>query len=327
MTNREQSHGVLTGGFLLVCRNWRCLTWTYFFNLLLAAVATLPLLGQTSALLNHSLAARGIAGKLDLGTLGGAISLMNERPTGLINSTLALDVAFVALLFLFTPAVISIYLGDDLASLGNLFRVGLRYLWRMVRLGLVFLIVGGIPLGILAAIRGALLAKLDNVYVERDYFLWSLGTELVILFFAIIIRLWFDLSQVVMVERGTYRIGRVESRSAWRSIGPAWRLLWAGFGRLFFSFVLIDLLGVAALLLAVFVWHASSSRAVHLAFLLGQLGLFFLLAARFWQRGVEVQWFGIHGAAITPVVSPLVEPEVPAFVDVPISADPAGEPA
>jgi hypothetical protein len=322
MTTFEEKRGVLSGGRGLVFRNWRCLTWTYLFNLVLASIAAIPLRAQTGALLDHSLAARNIAGKLDLAQMGAAISIINERPTGLVNSSLVLDLGFAAILFLFTPAILSIFLSDELASLGNLFRVGLRFFWRMVRLGLVFLIVGGIPLGILAAIRGALLNRLDNIYVEREFFLWSLAMGLIVLFVAILVRLWFDLAQLVIVDRGTYRIGRVESRSAWKALGPAWRLLRAGFWRLFFSFVLIDLLGLAALLLALFVWRAAPAGSVWLAFVIEQIGLFLLLAARFWQRGMEVAWFSSNTAVVAVPVTPLVEPVVPPFVDTPPFAEP-----
>lgn len=321
MKDSEMRRGTLSGGFGLMCRNWRCLTWAYFFNLLLAGIATLPLFGQTGPLMDHSLQARHISGLLDLGSLGGAVALMGERPSGMINGTLALDIVFVLVLFLFTPAVLSIYLGDELASLGNMFRVGLRYLWRMVRLGLVFLVIGGIPLGILSGIRAAMLTRLDARYVERDFFLWELATGLVVLFVAIIVRLWFDLAQVVLVERGTYRIGRVESRSAWRAIGPAWRLLRVSFWKLFLSFALIDVLGWGALLLALFAWHAAPPESTLAAFLLGQVGVFLLLTARFWQRGLEVDWFAANAALVVPPVTPLVAPEIHPYV-----ADPVSEP-
>jgi hypothetical protein len=315
MTTLESKRGPLTGGFLLMCRNWRCLTWTWLFNFLLAGIATLPLFGQTSALLDHSMAAKKISGLLDLATVGGAFNLMNERPTGLTGGSVALDICFVLLLLLFTPAVISIYLGDELGSLGNLFRVGFRYLWRMVRLGLVFLIVGGIPLGLLMAVRGAMLAKLDNTYIERSFFFWELGTGLVVLLLAIVVRLWFDLSQLMLVERGTYRIGRVESRSAWKAIGPAWRLLSAGLLQLVVAFAVIDVIGIGLLVLAVLAWRLMPPSSVLAAFLLGLIGLFLLLSARFWQRGLEVQWFAANQSLVVPPVVPLVAPTVPVYVE------------
>jgi hypothetical protein len=197
-----------------------------------------------------------------------------------------------------------------LASAGNLFRIGFRFFWRMVRTAILFLIIGIIVLGILFAARGALLAKLDNIYVERQYFLWAFFTLMFIGLVAFFIRLWFDLAQLIVVERGVYRIGRVEDRAVRHAFGPAWRLLRAGFWKLYLSCLLTGIAGKAALILALVIWHAAPPSATFVAFILGQIGAFLLLASRLWQRGVEVEWLGRFSAVAVPPVTPLVAPEI-----------------
>lgn len=309
----------LTGGFSLMCRNWRCLTWTYFFNLLFAAIAAVPLAGQASAMLNHSMAAQAIAGRLDVGMLGELSMHMGERPSGIFAVSFVLDMLFVLMLFLFTPAIISMYFGDELVSPGNMFRIGFRFFWRMVRIFLWFALIGGVSVGLLFALRGALLKRLDNIYVERQFFFWSVGTLMVVVLVTVFFRLWFDMAQVVLVERGTYRMGRVESRSAWRSLGAAWRLMRAGFWRLYFSWIVIRILCGVAFLLCLALWRAAPPHSTLLAFVLGQLALFSMLASRFWQRGLEVQWCENYGDAVTPRVAPLTPPNA-------YSPDPEAEP-
>jgi hypothetical protein len=302
---------ILIGGFVVMCRNWRCLTWAFFLNLLLAAVATVPDIAQLSALLNHSLAAHSLSGRLDLAAYGELFGHLSERPSGIWNSAMSLDFLFAFVLFIFTPAVLSIYLGDEVASLGNLFRIGLRFFWRMVRITLLFALIAGITLGILAACRAGLLNKLDDIYVERGWWAWAVITGLIVAAVAVFFRIWFDLAELITVERGTYRIGRIEDRAVRRTLGPAFRLFRAGFLRLYFSFILVGALGLAGFVLALLLWHALPPGSTFLAFIFAQIGLFLLLAARFWQRGLEVAWFDVAGAAVTPQVAPITTPVIP----------------
>jgi hypothetical protein len=319
----------LVTGLRLVFSNWRCLTWTYALGLLLGLLATLPVFAQYSSLLDHSLEAARIAGKFDVADYQNAGSLLSERTNGAMTGSIALDVLFALVFFIFTPAILSIYLGDELASLGTMFRTGLRFFWRMVRLTLIFAILAGIIIGILSAVRGGLLSRLDaKGVIERPLFFWSLGTGLFIACVGFFFRLWLDVAQVVVVERGTYRIGRVENRSAWKALGPAWRLMLQGFYPLYFSFVLIGVLSWIGFLAPVALWHAGPSRATHWAFLCGQIALFLLLAGRFWQRGVVAAWFNKYAAAITPVVIPMKPPVVDHhLVEEPIEGDDLAETA
>jgi hypothetical protein len=69
---------------------------------------------------------------------------------------------------------------------------------------------------------------------------------------------------------------------------PALRLLGKYFFRTVGSFFLSGMLGVGALALCLFLWKQFvPAHQVWLACLLAQLGLFLLLASRFWQRGIE----------------------------------------
>jgi len=304
------NRNILAGGFSLLCRHWRCLAWAYFFNLLLAVIGTIPMMGQLGVLFNHSFYSQRIGGLLDIGAFAEAGRLLGERSSGVVTAGLTSGLLFVFVFFLFTPAILSIYLGDELATAGNMFRTGFRFFWRMVRTAILFIIMGVVVLGILFAARTALLAKLDNTYVEREYFVWAACTFAVIGMVGFFIRLWFDLAQLVVVERGVYRIGRVEDRAVRHAFGPAWRLLRAGFWKVYLSCIVTAIAGRVALILALLIWHAAPPSATFFAFILGQIGAFLLLASRLWQRGIEVEWLGRHRALAVPPVTPLVAPEV-----------------
>jgi hypothetical protein len=306
----SQSGSILVRGLGRVCRNWRCLTWTFALNLLLGAIATIPYWVQTSNLMDHSLASSGISGRLNLGMILEEMRILTEHPTGSWNGAFALDVIFALVVFIITPGVLSIYLGDEIDSFGNMLRTGLRYFWRFVRLTLFLAIIAGIPLVILGILRNLLLNKLDEIYVEREFFIWSLITGLIVAAVFVFFRLWFDLAEVIVVDRGTYRLGREEDRRVRYALGPSWRVLRAGFWRLYLSFIFVGFLGYAGLLFMLALWHMLPPGSIFLAFILAQAGLFLLMAARFWQRGIEVAWFDEVGALVTPIPVPIAPPVV-----------------
>jgi hypothetical protein len=68
---------------------------------------------------------------------------------------------------------------------------------------------------------------------------------------------------------------------------PAFRLLFRYFFRTFGSFLLAGIAGVCGLALCLILWKHLPAHRVWVAALLAQVGLFLLLASRFWQRGLE----------------------------------------
>jgi hypothetical protein len=98
----------------------------------------------------------------------------------------------------------------------------------------------------------------------------------------LLLRLWWDLVEVYVVRNAMDGEHRVHL-----ALVPALRLLFRNFFRLFGSFLLAGIAGVAALALCLALWKALPAHQVWVAALLAQLGLFLLLASRFWQRGIE----------------------------------------
>jgi hypothetical protein len=95
---------------------------------------------------------------------------------------------------------------------------------------------------------------------------------------------------------------------------PAFRLLFRNFFRIFGSFLLAGIAGVASLALFLAMWKALPAHQVWLAALLAQLGLFLLLASRFWQRGIEATLVMVLDPPL--VVSEELMPDEPLTMDV-----------
>jgi hypothetical protein len=107
----------------------------------------------------------------------------------------------------------------------------------------------------------------------------SFISGVVVLLVALVLRLWWDLVEVYIVRNAMDGERRVHV-----ALLPALRLLFRYFFRTFGSFLVAGVAGVAALALCLYSWKALPARQVWIAALLAQLGLFLLLAGRFWQR-------------------------------------------
>ncbi len=302
---------LLTQGFQLVLHNWPCLLWVYAVNLVFALLASVPFATGLGGYLDHSLAAQKIAGTIDLSYL---VELsLHIRDTGF--SPMVMHTAgwvgllqLVVLFFLFGGSVF-VFVAAEPPQLSVLLRGGIAYFWRFVRAAILAGGSAAIILCVLLAIRAGLLARADAVYVERRMFLYSAISGAVVLLVGLFLRLWWDLVEVYVVRNAMDGEHRVHL-----ALLPAFRLLLRNFFRIFGSFLLAGIAGVVALALCLTMWKALPAHQVWVAALLGQLGLFLLLASRFWQRGIEATLVMVLDPPL--VVSEELVPDEPLTMDV-----------
>jgi hypothetical protein len=305
---------LLVHGFWLALRNWPCMVWAYGVNLAFGLLAAIPFAGGLAPFLDHSVAAQKIAGTIDLAYL--AELEMRLRESNFIP--LATQTAFwinlleVLVVFVLFTGTIFVYVSAEPPRLSVLLRGGVAYFWRFVRATLLAVCIATLILGALIAVRTALLARASAVYVERKMFLYSVISGAVILLVALLLRLWLDLVEVYIVRNAVDGERRVRN-----ALLPALRLLFRYFFRTVGSFFLAGLLGVGALAACLYLWNQFvPAHQVWIAFLLAQVGLFLLLASRFWQRGIEVS---LAMAADPPVVAVEEVLEI-AEEDIPVAA-------
>jgi hypothetical protein len=275
---------LLLQGFQLSLRNWPCVVWTYAANLLFAVLAGVPLASGLAPYLDHSLAAKNIAGTIDTSYLRELV--IQVRPTAffpmMLHTAVWLNVVQVLLLFVLFAGSVFIYVSAEPPRLSVLLRGGIAYFWRFVRAAIVAGVAATLILGLLLGIRGLLLDRAGNVYVGRQIFVYSAISAGLILLLALVVRLWWDLVEVYIVRNAMDGERRIQP-----ALLPALRLLFRNFFRTFGSFLVAGLAGVFAFTLCLFLWRLLPAHRVWMACLLAQLGLFVLLAGRFWQRGVE----------------------------------------
>ncbi len=275
---------LLAQGFQLVLRNWPCVVWVYAVNLLFALLAAVPFATGLGSYLDHSLAAQRLAGTLDLASI--TELALHVRDTGFFPMVMHTAgwmglLQVLALFYLFAGCVF-VFVAAEPPRLSVLLRGGVAYFWRFVRAALLAGCSSAIIVSVLLAIRAGLLARAGSVYVGRRMFLFASISLFVVLLVAALLRLWWDLVEVYVVRNAMDGERRVHL-----ALLPAFRLLFRYFFRAFGSFLLVGLAGVTALALSLALWKALPAHQVWMAALIAQLGLFCLLATRFWQRGLE----------------------------------------
>ena len=291
-------------------RNWPCVVWAYAVNLFFALLAAVPFATGLGSYLDHSLAAQKIAGTIDISSiteLGLQIRDTSFFPMVMHTSGWLGLFQVLALFFLFAGSMF-VFVAAEPPLFSVLLRGGVAYFWRFVRAALLAGGSAAVILSVLFAIRAGLLAKADSVYVGRRMFVFATISLFVILLVALLLRVWWDLVEVYIVRNAMDGERRVHL-----SLLPALRLLFRHFFRAFGSFLLAGTAGVTALALCLAVWKSLPAHQVWMAALLTQLGLFLLLASRFWQRGLE--------AALVMAVDPPMVIAEELLLEAPLSTD------
>jgi len=289
-----QRRTLLIGGFLLTFRNWPAFVWTYFFNLGLAILFALPLHRQIATITAHSLASQRLTGAFDLGTMAGVALKLSQGPGPATLSSYFSTPFYLLLYFFIVPGTLFCYQTGTPATLFTLLQSGFLYFWRFVRITLITLVISAPILAGLNALQHRWSAHVDLNTVGRRAFLLDLAGLVLIGLVAAVIRVFFDLVQVYVVQLGLIQFpvipgkkGRPE-RQIRRAFKPAWRTFRRNFFRLYITFIFLTLLGLAAVVVtARIAMHSLAQPRVWPMFLLAQLGLFLMLLTRFWQRGAE----------------------------------------
>jgi hypothetical protein len=309
----SERRNIFLHGLSLTLRRLPALIWAYVFNLGLAFLFSLSLSLQLSKLLNHSLAAQRLSSGFDLGPIGETYLHLHEGPIGDAGAVTghASIPLFLIVYFLLVPGTLFCYQTDAPARLGTLLKQGLLHFWRFVRITILTLLVSGLILGPLFFLQGKWADRVDDHIVGRPAFLLILAGYIVLFLVASILRLYFDLVEVYTIQLGQYFRPALfgnqprHDRRVRRTLAPAWRTLRHHFTEAWPIFLFLSLLGLAAVILTARIsMHMLAQPRVWPMFLLAQLGLFFMLFTRFWQRGAETS-LSLQNPILPPPLPPI----------------------
>jgi hypothetical protein len=273
---------IFLGGLRLLLANKRTLLWSYLALLFVGLVGGASLHARISPFLDHSLAAQKLAAGIDIAYYAELFQHANEHDPGSGPVTAALTFLSILLSFFFAAGIIYVFLTGEKPRLATILRAGVEYFWRFFRLLIFAAIISGIILGLLGWLRSVYLKHADEKYVEASFDIRFILTLALLLLVALVLRLWFDLAEVYVIQ-----MGKNSDRRVRRSLGPALRLLRLHFGHLFLSYFAAGTLGVLGFAFFLWVWAIDqSSHLILPVFFWSQIGLLFLLASRIWQRGI-----------------------------------------
>lgn len=280
-------------------RHKRYVVWFYLLNLLFAWWGAGAFAASAHNLMDHSLYADKLLHGMDVTVL---TELFAQPTFGPMRSATASATSFAIAFFLATlvlmPGVLLGYSSDHRISRDEFFRACGHNVWRFVRIFLMYAVIGGIIAGILFGIHAGLSKAADQAANDdRIHFFTRWGTLLIIFLVMTLVRAWFDLAQTDVVLR--------DQNATRRSVAAGWRMMRRNLWRIWGSYLLIALIGLAILIGGIWLWHLIVPAAsVFGAFLVSQAILLLLLAVRFWQRAAAV------GLYVRQLAEPELKPEI-----------------
>ena len=287
----------------LVWRWQRILWWIFIINLVLAHFAVRGLVDRVSPALVHSSASQRLVNGFDLTGLM-ELAVQPDSPLEAPGPVVFhYSVIFAIFMIFSTGGILATYVFDAKPTTTAFFEACGHHFWRFIRL-IVYMALTFIPIGILIAIFSAIHHSIDeklNSPYPAAYF--SGASSLLILLLFMVLRLWFDMAQVIAVADDETRMRRALRRAA--------SLLTRNFGSLFWLYFRISLLAWIFLGLGMYLWMCGlGPLSLNTAFLLTQLMLIFWIATRLWQRASEALWYRQYQATIVtePTYSPSPTP-------------------
>jgi hypothetical protein len=291
-------------GAALVWRWQRILWWIFIVNLVLALFATKGMAERADWPLSHSVASGRLVNGFDLFSLA---ELAAQPDTPLEQPGPAVfhySVIFAIFMLFASGGILATYVFDAKPTTATFFEACGHHFWRFFRL-VIYLLLAFIPIGILAAICGSIYHRIDavsNSPYSADFFV--IAISLIILLLTMVLRLWFDMAQVIAIAEDETRMHRTLRRAT--------SLLVHNFGSLLWLYLRLSLLAWIVLGLGLYLWmYRLSPLSTTAAFLLTQLMLVFWIAARLWQRACEALWYRQYQAASVsePAYTPTPSPE------------------
>jgi hypothetical protein len=308
-TNR----GTFFSGAGLVWKWQRLVWWIFVVCLILAHFATQGMVDRAAPALDHSLASQRLfVNGFDAGLVN-RLQLLPDSPLQLEGPTVVhFSVVFMIFMLFATGGILATYLFDEKPTATVFFQACGHHFWRLFRL-LIYLAIVLIPIGLAASGIGAMYDHINDRSISpypANHF--AEAAAAVILLLVILVRLWFDMAQVIAVAD--------DEKKMHRALRRAFGLLRRNFFSLLWLYVRVSIVGLALFALGLCWWmfHLKSDSIVS-AFLLSQLMILTWIGTRLWQRASEALWYRNYQASEAP--QPVWTP-APAPVFASASGDP-----
>ena len=307
-TNR----GTFLSGAGLVWKWQRLVWWVFFVCLIFGFFSTQEMTERASSLLDHNMAAQRLLKGFDIS----AIVLLQQLPDSPLeiqgHNIVHFSMLFVVFMLFATGGILAAYVLDEKPTTTAFCEAAGHHFWRFFRL-LIYLAIVLLPIAGLAAATSAIRTHIEEQSISPysgDHFLEA--AAVVILLLLIIVRLWFDMAQVIAVAE--------DEKKMHRALRRAFGLLRRNFLSLFWLYLRVSIIAWALFAFGLYLWMFRLSPQSNVtAFLLSQLMILIWLGTRLWQRAGESLWYRNYQASQVP--EPAWTPP-PAPMYMPAAAEP-----
>ncbi len=289
----------ILSGAGLVWKWQRLVWWIFAVTLIFGFLSTQGMVDRAAGTLNHSLSSKRLVDGWDVSAVTELMELQNNPIEFQGPAVIHFSIVFAIFMLFLTGGILTTYLHDEKPRAAPFFEACGLCFWRFFRLLIYFAIVL-LPIGAICMGVGALYDKIDADSISpfpAVYFF--LAAAAVILLLLAIVRLWFDMAEVIAVTDDERRMHKALRRSA--------SLLWHNFFSLLWLYVSIALLGLVLFFVGLRLWMTFlAPQSNILAFLLSQLMILAWIGTRLWQRASEALWYREY--AQTSVQEPIWTP-------------------
>jgi hypothetical protein len=299
--------GTFFSGAGLVWQWQRLVWWIFAVCLIFGLFSTHEMTERASSLLDHSVAAQRLVNGFD----ASAFIMLQQVPDSPLeiqgHNIVHFSLLFLVFMLFVTGGILAAYVLDEKPTTTAFFEASGHYFWRFFRL-LIYLAIVLLPIAGLAAATSAMYTHIEDQSISPypgDHFVEA--AAVVILLLLIIVRLWFDMAQIIAVAEDEKKMHRVLRR--------AFGLLRRNFFSLLWLYLRVSIIAWALFAFGLYFWMFRLSPQSNVAaFLLSQLMILVWLGARLWQRASESLWYRNYQAnqvsepAWTPPPAPMYMP-------------------
>jgi len=288
-TNR----GTFFSGAGLVWKWQRLVWWIFAVCFIFAHFSTQGMVDRAAEALNHSAASQRLVNGFDLSALID-LQQLPDAPLEIQGPTIVhFSLVFLVFMLFATGGILAAYVLDEKPTTTVFFEACGRHFWRFFRL-LIYLGIVLLPIALLGAATRAMYTHIDEQSISpypADHFMEA--AAVVILLLLIIVRLWFDMAQVIAVAE--------DERKMHRALRRAFGLLRRNFFSLFWLYLRVSIIAWLLFAFGLHVWmqHLQPQSTVA-AFLVSQLMILTWIGTRLWQRASEAIWYRDYQANQVP---------------------------
>jgi hypothetical protein len=299
--------GTFFSAAALVWQWQRLVWWIFAVCLIFGLFSTHEMTERASSLLDHSAAAQRLVNGFD----ASAIIMLQQLPDSPLeiqgHNIFHFSLLFVVFMLFVTGGILAAYVLDEKPTTTVFFEAAGHHFWRFFRL-LIYLAIVLLPIAGLAALTSAMYTRIQEQSISpypADHF--AEAAAVVILLLLIMVRLWFDMAQVIAVVE--------DEKKMHRALRRAFGLLRRNFFSLFWLYLRVSIIAWALFAFGLYFWMFRLSPQSNVtAFLLSQLMILIWLGTRLWQRASESLWYRNYQAnqvsepAWTPPPAPMYMP-------------------